>query len=268
MTTAEFLLLAAAIAVGLPLACAGVALALVPWMRGPEDTLFIGFGRVLNRAYTRVMHGVRAPKGTDILPSQGPCIVVANHRSGADPVLVSALTRRWIHFLMAREYYEARGLRWLFRNLGAIPVNRDGNDLSATRQAMKLLRSGAVVGIFPQGGIREAGDPLGDTKAGVALLALRTGAPVVPLYIDGWPSFDSVLIGVLCPSRTRVHAGEPLQFVPSPNDPGTDRPGGGKPSREDLSRVTRQIVDAIRALRERALAERRPRGRSPRPVET
>ncbi len=239
MTATEITLLVVTILVGPPLTFSIVAALLAPWVRGPEDDHFLAWFRVLNTAYARIWHGVRVPRGTEALPPDRACIVVANHRSACDPFLVARLTRRKIRFLMAREYHETIGLKWICDQLGVIAVNRDGNDLNAMRAALRHLREGGVIGIFPQGGIREANDPLGDAKKGVALLALRTGAPVLPLYIDGWPSFDNVLPGILVPSRTTIHPGELLEI---------ERPRG-KPSREDLDRATERILKAIRDLK-------------------
>jgi 1-acyl-sn-glycerol-3-phosphate acyltransferase len=238
MTSRDLLLFPAVLLVVL----LGLNLALAFARRGPEDTLFIAILRQLNRLLVR-LHRLRLSGGADPLPPRGPCIVVANHRSLADPALVAATTRRWIRFLMAREFFEARGLRWLFRRLECIPVNRDGNDLGATRAALKALKAGQAIGIFPQGGIRDAEDPLGIGKAGVALLALRTGAPVVPLYIEGSPVSESLLVALLRPSRVRISSGEPLHFG-APQEP--------KPWREDLERVTAAILQAIGALKARA----------------
>ena len=227
-----------AIALAAAGACALFAVLAVK-LRGPEDTPFIAALRVICIVFTKVVHGLRcSPRGIDPLPPTGPAIMVANHRSGLDPVILGVVTRRRVRFLMAREYYEARGLRWMFRALGCIPVNRDGNDLGATKAAMTALRSNQVIGIFPQGGIREAGVSL-EGKMGAALLALRTGAPVVPVFIEGTPNLDSVLLALLTPSRTRVTAGVPIAL------------GGGRnhrPSREEVAEASRAILEAIRVL--------------------
>ncbi|MCZ6795411.1 MAG: lysophospholipid acyltransferase family protein [Planctomycetota bacterium] len=213
-------------------------------VRGPEDRFCISVLRLLCLAVCRLIHRLEHNPVADPLPPDGPCIVVANHRSAVDPVLVAGVTRRWIRFLMAREYYELPGMRLLFRYLGCIPVNRDGNDLTATRRALEALREGKAIGIFPQGGIRDPDDDLESVKAGVALLALRSKAPVIPLYIDGSPHSDSVLVSILRPSRSRIFCGEPLE---------TSRENG-KPSREELARFTAEIREAIARLRDKALS--------------
>jgi 1-acyl-sn-glycerol-3-phosphate acyltransferase len=239
MNATDITLLVFAILVGLPVAYGLVAAALVPWVRGPEDGHFLAWVRIVNVPYTRIWHGMRVPRSADPLPADRACIVVANHRSSCDPFLVARLTRRRLRFFMAREYYETFGLRWICDQLGAIPVNRDGNDLSAMRIALRHLRDGGALGVFPQGGIREADDSLGNAKNGVALLALKTGAPVLPVYIDGRPSFDDALPGMIVPTRTKIYAGELLEL----------KHADGKPTRDDLDRITGQILAAIRDLK-------------------
>ncbi len=145
---------------------------------------------------------------------------------------------------MAREYYKIPGLHWLFKRIRCIPVNRDGNDLGATKAALKLLRRGKVVGIFPQGGIREVGGDLGEGKGGVALLALKTAASVVPFYIADSPAHSSVLRAFFSCSRTRVYCGPPFQLT---------HDGPHKPSRSELHALTRRVLQSIADQNPRAL---------------
>jgi 1-acyl-sn-glycerol-3-phosphate acyltransferase len=206
--------------------------------RGPEDTAAVACMRSIAWLYSRIVHRLRViGEGRDPVPPRGPYILVANHRSGVDPIIVSIVTKRRVRFLMAREYYELPILHSVFRVLDAIPVKRDGTDLGATKAALRRLRDGHVIGIFPQGGIREAGTEI-EGKAGVALLALRTGAPVVPLFIDGSPNTHSVLRAILTPSRTTVRFGAPFAF---------DRIEDRKPTRLELEEVTSRILGAISA---------------------
>jgi 1-acyl-sn-glycerol-3-phosphate acyltransferase len=217
--------------------------AFVAWIRrGPRDSLGIASLRLLNDLYTGLWHGVRwePPPPASPIPIDGPVIVVANHRSAADPMVLAASTRRLVRFLMAREYYQVFGLEWLFRLAGEIPVNRDGSDLGATKTALKVLRDGGVIGIFPQGGIREEGfQEEADGKAGVALLALRTGAQVVPAFISGTPIRESVFLTMLIPSRSRIRFGAPLRFAPA----------GKKVTREEIDDAARAILEAVASLR-------------------
>ena len=197
---------------------AGVLYAALAWiLRAPPDTLGIAIVRLTSRVYLRVVHGLHRVK--DPLPETGSANVVANHRSGIDPPVVAIHTRRQIRFLMANEYFRVRALTWLYRQLKTIPVNRDGRDLAATKEALKALHAGEVIGIFPEGEIREEGlsefdgeelDPPRKTtnvKEGAALLALKTGAPIIAAYIEGTPMHDSVFRAFITPSRSRVTFG-------------------------------------------------------------
>lgn len=233
----------AALAIALVLAASYILACLR--LRGPEDTVLLANIRVVTWLYVHVMHRLKSnPASRDPLPRDGPVIVVANHRSYLDPFFVAVLTRRPIHFLMAREYYELPVLGWIFRGLRCIPVNRDGNDLGATKRALGFLKAGKVIGIFPQGGIRDP-DDLGEGKSGVALLALKTGAPIVPFYVAGSPAHDSLLRAVLSCSRTRVYCGRPFKL---------ERHGEGKPGRGELAALATRVLEAIAAQNPRSRA--------------
>ena len=231
---------------------AGVLYATLAWtLRARFDTLGVALVRLTTRIYLRIVHGLRRAK--DPLPETGAAIVVANHRSGIDPPVLSVHSRRQIRFLMASEYFQIRGLTWLYRQLKTIPVKRDGRDLAATKEALKALYAGEVIGIFPEGEIREEGlsesyeeehkaqKNTTDVKEGAALLALKTGAPIIAAYIEGTPIHDSVLRAFLIPSRSRVTFGEPLVLS-------TGRLQ--RPSKEDLRAATQKIVDTLLTLRD------------------
>jgi len=138
------------------------------------------------------------------LPVQGPAIVVANHISGLDPLLMIACSRRPLRFLIAREQYRRFGLQWLFRAAGCIPVDRERSPEKAMRQAFKSLRDGEVVALFPHGKIHLHSDTPRRTKAGAARLAAISRAPVIPLRISGVAREGRVVSAVLVRSRSRV----------------------------------------------------------------
>jgi 1-acyl-sn-glycerol-3-phosphate acyltransferase len=148
--------------------------------------------------------------GTERLPKSGPAILVANHRSWLDPPLLGAASRRPVHFLILDDVYDWRWARWFYRWLRTIPVSDDaGKSLRAMREAMRRLRSGEVIGIFPEGRVF-SGDQPGEFRSGVALLALRSGAPVVPVHIRGsaaaWPRGRAWPR----PERVSVSIGQPI----------------------------------------------------------
>ena len=172
----HILLLIAVALIVLPAALISLCCLLAPFLRGPEDTFLLSVSRLLNTIYCRTWHQLKIIGRRDCIPESGPFILVANHTSGADPLLVGFLTKRWIHYLMAREYHETFGLHWYFNAMGAIPVNRDGNDLRATRTALRLLKEGKGIGLFPQGGIRSAEELEAAVKSHGFTVELRDAA--------------------------------------------------------------------------------------------
>jgi 1-acyl-sn-glycerol-3-phosphate acyltransferase len=118
------------------------------------------------------------------LPKRGAAILVCNHTSGLDPVLIQAACPRLVTWMMAKEYYDIAAMRWGFEAIEAIPVERSGNDVAATRAALRALHAGRIIGIFPEGRIEPTRELL-PFQTGVAMLAHRGKAPVYPAHIDG-----------------------------------------------------------------------------------
>jgi 1-acyl-sn-glycerol-3-phosphate acyltransferase len=136
-----------------------------------------------NVCFARVYHRleVRSPCR---LPRRGPAILVCNHTSGLDPALIQSACPRLIVWMMAREYYDLPALRRFFELLDVIPVERGTRDTAATRQALRTLSQGRVLGVFPEGRIENSKELL-PFQTGVAMMALKTSVPVFPAYLDG-----------------------------------------------------------------------------------
>lgn len=162
-----------------------------------------GWVRVFCRRYHRVNLAVLN------LPEHGGAIVVANHVSGLDPLLVVAASFRPVRFLIAREEYERFGLRWLFRSIGCIPVDRGQRPERALREALRALQHGEVVVLFPHGGIH-ADDAPGLLKGGVVKLAHKSHCLIYPLHIDGVRGAGHTLLAVLLRSQARLRVFSPL----------------------------------------------------------
>lgn len=153
-------------------------------------------------------------RGAERLPGSGPAIVVAPHRSWLDPPCVGAACGRAVHFLIVDKVYEKRWATWFYRRMGSIPVTQTGHgSIAALRGALRKLRDGSVVGVFPEGRVVAAGEEA-PVHPGAALLALRSGAPVVPLGIAGteraWPKGRRVPR----PRSIRVVVGDPIEPPP------------------------------------------------------
>ncbi len=169
----------------------------IQWDKGWMN-LLDGLNRLFCYRYHRLnVTGLRLPKS-------GPAIVVANHVSGLDPLLLIASARRPLRFLIAREEYERFGLNWLFRATRCIPVDRARRPELALRAALRALQQGDVVALFPHGGIHLDSDPPRPPKAGAVRLAQLTGAPLLPHRITGVRGEGKVIMGVLLRSRARV----------------------------------------------------------------
>lgn len=157
-----------------------------------------GLNRILCRRFHR-LRPVHCP-----LPKHGPALVVANHVSGLDPLLMIAATQRPLRFLIAREQYERFGLRWLFRAVGCIPVERGGSPHRALAAARHALQKGEVVALFPHGRIHLDHEPVARLKPGILHLARMSGAPVHPMRIDGVRGTGRTLGAVFLRSHARI----------------------------------------------------------------
>jgi 1-acyl-sn-glycerol-3-phosphate acyltransferase len=189
----------------------------------------------INRLYCRVYHDVTVETPLH-LPRTGPAVLVCNHISGLDPLLLQAASRRVIVWMMAREYFEIRALNWFFKLIRAIPVDRNGRDTSATRAALRALKDGSVIGIFPEGRIAPTRELL-PFQTGVSLLAARAEAPIVPAYIDGTNRGQEMAEAFSTANRVRLRFGEPFHVPTGPN---------GKP---DLDISTERIRKEVASLR-------------------
>lgn len=122
--------------------------------------------------------------GRENLPRHGPVVVVCNHISLWDPVAVGVALPRRVYFMAKEELFRIPLVGLVLKGLGAFPVHRGEADLAAMRRAMRLLRQGKVVGIFPEGGRNRSGG-VQTFQRGAALLAARCRAPIVPVAVIG-----------------------------------------------------------------------------------
>jgi 1-acyl-sn-glycerol-3-phosphate acyltransferase len=147
--------------------------------------------------------------GVERVPADGPLIVVANHLNNADPPLLGAAIPRRIRFMAKQELFETKA-GVFYRWFGAFPVRRFEADLAALRQAQAILKEGGVIGMFPEGH-RSRGGGMGPPHPGTALIALRSGVPLLPVGITGTEAIRSPAVLLKNP-RIRVVIGEPFQL--------------------------------------------------------
>jgi 1-acyl-sn-glycerol-3-phosphate acyltransferase len=143
------------------------------------------------------------------LPARGGVLVVSNHQSYLDPILVATGTQRPLHPMARESLFRFLPFALLIRSLYAFPVRRASADLGAVREAMRRLKDGAVVLMFPEG-TRTRDGSISPFRAGPIAIAGRAGVPVVPAVIEGafeaWPR----TCWLPRPHTIRVAFGRPL----------------------------------------------------------
>lgn len=216
---------------------AGIIVLYVRLHRGPHGWA-LNLGENLNEFIVKFWYRFQRI-GRPTVPRTGPVIVTANHVSAADPLLLCAgAPYRAISFLIAAEYASWPIVRFFVRALECIPVRRGTRETGATKQALRHLEEGRAIGIFIEGGIPNPGETP-RPKDGVAMMALRTGAVVVPAYISGMKLHQSLLRSLFSRQNARVRWGAPVKLDEFRSD---------DPSRETIRHATQKIWEAIQTL--------------------
>ncbi len=177
----------------------------------------------------------RDVRGRENVPRKGALIVASNHLSNGDPPILTVAVPRQIAWMAKAEWFKTPVVGTLFRLAGMIPVRRFEADLQALRRAQHVLRNGGVLAMFPEG-TRGGDKGLGTGELGTALIALRTGTPVLPIAIWGT---EHVKLPRDLFRRTRAHVrfGKPFTLEAS-----------GRVTRDDAARGTATIMKEIAAL--------------------
>jgi 1-acyl-sn-glycerol-3-phosphate acyltransferase len=185
------------------------------------------------KAIFRVIFSTLYPRdieGLENIPEEGPLIVCSNHINWVDPALVaSMIPRSPVYFMAKEELFNYIILGYLIKRVGAFPVKRDSADLKSIKKALSLLKEGAFIGLFPEGTRSKTGE-VGEALPGVALLALKSEAPVMPVAIRGrYRLFRKI----------RISIGKPMTFAEF---------YGQKAKRELLADMSKTIMSEIRRL--------------------
>lgn len=199
--------------------------------------MFYAFVRLVAALVARILFRLEV-RGVEHLPRGGPALLVANHVSFLDPLVVGAAASRPLHFMAKAELFRVPFIGPLIRRLHTLPVRRDESDPAALRAALRALKGGHALLVFPEGTRGEEGTFL-KGRAGAGLLALLSEAPVIPVYIEG--SGRALPRGRLLPrpAKIRVRFGSQLRFT---------RQGNGRQKFRSLE-VSREMMAAIAALK-------------------
>lgn len=204
-------------------------------------TLWYLLGYSLSKALAKTFFGYRVI-GAENMIEEGPCIIAANHCSYLDPPLVGIACRRAIHYLARKSLLDLPLLGPILPELNVIPVDQKNADRSALMGAIRVVRHGGAVLIFPEG-TRSADGELQPARPGLGMIAAKTGAPVVPVHVAG--SFAAFPKGAKFPNPApvEVRIGRPLIL-----------PQGSGGERSDYDFISRKALLAIATLR--AVAEK------------
>ena len=188
----------------------------------------------------RLFFGLRS-RGTEHVPATGPVLLVANHVSHLDSPLIGGASPRHLNFLAKAELFQVPLFGGFIRRLNAHPLRREGGDASALRAALRVLKGGGALLVFPEGTRGEEGR-LGTAKPGAGMLAVLGGATVIPVYVRGsgraWPRGRRFPR----PANVTVTFGSPLPVTVS----------GHASRKDDYEAVSRQMMSAIAGLRDSA----------------
>lgn len=116
---------------------------------------------------------------------EGRVIICSNHISIIDPVILAVASKRQIHFMGKKELFDNKILSYIFRQLGAFPVDRKGVSLSAVKNSLNVLNKDGILGIYPEGTRVENGYDENNAKPGIALIAKRAKSKIIPVYVKG-----------------------------------------------------------------------------------
>ena len=175
-------------------------------------------------------------KGRENVPREGPMLVVSNHLHAYDPAVVGVCLGRTVIFMAKKELYHFRPRGYFLRGFGSFPVHRGKLDRNAIRQSEKVLADGMALAMFPEAK-RSYSAQLQFALSGSALIAARSGAPILPVGLTGTERLDWV--GWLFRRyRLTVNIGKPFSIAPA----------GTKLTKAELAEQTHFIMERIAEL--------------------
>lgn len=174
--------------------------------------------------------------GLNNLPSSGPALVVSNHISNWDPLMLGVAMPRQINFIAKSELSRIPLVGSLIKAWGAVPIKRGHSDREALSKSIELLKNGRVIGIFIEGK-RNLGNPekMIKPQPGAAMLALKSEVPVIPVAII---NTNRILRSL---KRVKVIIGKPIDFSSKPELKSLEK-------KEQYSRVSMEIITTIQEL--------------------
>jgi 1-acyl-sn-glycerol-3-phosphate acyltransferase len=186
------------------------------WLRW----LWYRFGYFLTAVFLLFGYGLRI-FGKQNVPQRGGLLIIANHQSYLDPPMVGLAMWRPIHYVARRTLFRSRIFAWLIDSLGAFPIDQDSSGADGIKIALRLLKAGKAVLVFPEGA-RTPNGRIQALKPGVVAILRRAKTPILPVGVAGafelWPiqRRAPVLAPLILPDRGRVAVvvGKPIDVTP------------------------------------------------------
>ena len=151
------------------------------------------FIKLMFRFYYKVFFGVKI-HGLENLPNEKSYLICSNHLDARDPFVIGSALNPQISILAKKELFKNKVVAWFIALNGAIPVDREANDISAIKAALKILKGGNVMMLFPEGTRNRTNVPL-EAKPGVAMIAVKAKVPIVPIsFISDYKHFKAMHI--------------------------------------------------------------------------
>ena len=167
---------------------------------------------------------------------KGACIIASNHTSNMDVVNLATHTWEKKYYLAKKELFKSKFSGKILKIWGGIPIDRQGNDLGAIKESLKVLKNGKKLVIFPEGTRQQNEDmSLGEVKQGATMIAIKAKVPIVPMFILQKPRAFR---------KNKVFVGQPFEL---------EEFYGKKLSAEELENASKIVEDKIKSLREEAL---------------
>lgn len=196
---------------------------------------FYYVARVIIRVILKLLTTCQV-RGKENVPSQGPLVIVANHLSLADPPILGVSLGRKVIFMAKEELFRPRVVGYFISSFGAFPVHRGRLDRKAMRQAYQVLADGLVLAMFPEG-TRSLSGRLQSGLPGPALIAIRSGTPILPVGIIGTEKIRGVTWLLHRPKIT-VNIGHPF-YLPS---------ASSRLPKAELAELSNSIMERIAEL--------------------
>ncbi len=181
--------------------------------------------KYLIRFYYGILYRVEVV-GLENYPLNSGKVICPNHINVHDPVVLGAYLPDFVHFMTKKEAFKYKIFNWFLYYAGGFPVDREGTDVSAIKTSLRILKDKKGLMIFAEGTRNKTMTPL-EVKAGVAMLAVKSKVPVIPITVDS-------TFRLFSPIRIVIHPAVNLDYLYD-----------SKPSQETLQLETQKIVDSL-----------------------